>query len=126
MAYTFTWEDDGLYWKHQGILEARDIIHANDELVGKAEFKRIRYIIWDATDVDAINVDDGLVEISTTFSVTTNKYNPNIKVAFIAHDEHLRLLIKNYIELTLKNLPDAKQELFDDIEQAREFISQGY
>lgn len=126
MAHTFIWEDNGLYWKHQGTLDARDIIHANDELVGKDEFKHIKYIIWDATDVDAINVDDGLVEVSTTFAVTTNKYNPYVKIAFIAHDEHLRLLINKYIELTVKNLPDAKQALFNNIEKAREFISQGY
>lgn len=122
MSYTFIWEDNGLYWKNKGILEARDIIHANSELVSKAEFKHIKYIIWDAVDVDAINVDDDLVEVSTTFAITTNKYNPYVKVAFVAQDEHLRLLIKNYIELTLKNLPDAKQALFDNIGQAREFI----
>ena len=125
MAHTFIWEDNGLYWRHQGTLDAKDIIHANGELIAKAEFKHIKYIIWDATDVDAVNVDDDLVGVSTTFAMTTNKYNPYIKVAFIAKDEHLRLLITKYIELTLNNLPDAKQALFENIEEAREFISQG-
>jgi len=123
MAHNFTWENDGVYWRFNGVLTTPDLIIANSELIGHKSFDSIKYIIWDATEIDTANVDEIAVEISTTFAVTVNPYNPFVKVALLARDKHLRDLIEQYIDLTLEQVPHAQQKLFENISDARAWVS---
>ena len=123
MAHNLTWENDGVYWKHYDVLEIADLIHADSELIGNKKIENIKYIIWDATAVNVVKVDEIAVEISTAFSATVDSLNSHIKVAFLAVDNLLRDLIESYIELNLKQIPHAQLKLFNNIDDARTWIS---
>lgn len=123
MAHNLTWENDGVYWEHYDVLDVESLIHADSELIGNKKIKHIKYIIWDATAVDVIKVDEMAVEISTTFSATINSMNPYIKVAFLAVDNLLRDLIESYIELNLIQIPHAQLKLFNNVDDARIWAS---
>lgn len=113
-----------MYWRYEGILDTAELIHANGELIGNKKLEDIRYIIWDASAIDAENLDnDAAVEISTSFSKAVDALNSHIKVAFIALDEHLRALINQYLEQNLKQIPHAKLKLFDKLDNARNWIA---
>jgi hypothetical protein len=119
MAYSFSWENNGVYWKYNGPLEISDLIHANSEIIGHKKFENIRYIIWDATEVDLVTLDEIAVDISMKFSAIVNTFNSKIKVAFLAEDKHLIYLIEKYIELNRNQIPSAQQKLFDSLNDAR-------
>ena len=123
MSHSFTWENNGLYWKYYGVLEVEDLIYANSELIGNQKIEYIKYIIWDATNIDIVKLDEMAVQISTTFSATVDSLNSHIKVAFLAEDKLLRDLVENYIELNLKQIPHAQLKLFTHIDDARSWIS---
>ena len=124
MSYSFSWENNGVYWKYEGILDISKLIHANAELIGNKQIEDISYIIWDASAINAENLDDEeAIEISATFSKAVDALNSHIKVAFIALDEHLRALINQYLEQNLKQIPHAKLKLFDKLDNARNWIA---
>jgi len=124
MSYSFSWENKGVYWKYEGILDISKLIHANAELIGNKKIENISYIIWDASAINADSLDDKeAIEISTTFSKAVDVLNPHIKVAFLALDKHLRFLINQYLEVNRKQIPHAKLKLFDNLDNARNWIA---
>ena len=123
MSYNLTWEKNGVYRKHYGVLDVKDLIHADSELIGNKKIEHIKYIIWDASAINLVNVDEIAVEISITFSAAVDAINSYIKVAFLAIDNLLRDLIESYIELNLNKIPHAQLKLFNNVNDARIWIS---
>lgn len=123
MAHRFNWENNGLYWKFSGTLEIQELIHANSELVGSQRFETIRYIIWDALELDISKLDKMATELAATFSASVNHHNPDIRVAFLTQDSYAYELISHYIQLTLEKIPHAQQMIFSNIDDARVWIS---
>lgn len=124
MAYNFIWENNGLYWKFSGTLDTHDLIHANSELVGNKKFETLKYIIWDALELDVSKLDKIAPELAATFAASVDHLNPEIKVAFLTQDNNAIELIKQYIALTLLKVAHAQQQIFSNIDSARIWISE--
>lgn len=122
MSHSFTWENEGVYWKYFGALEIEDLVRANSEIAGHHKLESIKYLIWDATEINVSNLDEMAIEISTTFSTHVDSINSDIKVAFLATDKKLRYLIEKYIDLTTQKLPHAQLKLVDNIDEARVWV----
>ena len=114
MPHTFTWESDSVYIHFSGVLASEELMTANSELVGNPAFDEINYLIWDGTDIAAIELDSNDADVSSSFAEETFPYNRFIKVAFITTDKDLHALISLYVALTLKKVPDAQQQIFSN------------
>ena len=123
MSHSFTWENNGVYWKCFGTLEIEELIHANSEIAGDYRLEHIKYLIWDAAEIKASNLNEMAIEISTAFSAIVESLNPTLKVAFLANDKQLRYLIEKYIDTNLELIPHAQLKLFNTIDEARVWIS---
>ena len=123
MAFTQEWKNKGVYRKYFDKLTSKDLIHSNSQLVGKAEFETIKYVIIDFTGITNIGIDDGDVNIATSFNENVNPYNKYIKVALVSNNNELQPLIEKYLENTLILLPHAQQKLFDNITEAQSWVS---
>ncbi|MDH5369612.1 MAG: hypothetical protein OEW99_06285 [Gammaproteobacteria bacterium] len=123
MSHKLTWGKTGVHLNHYGVLNVEDLIYALSELIGHKNIDNIEYLIWDALDVEVANIDNITIEISTTFAANINNLNSTMKVAYIAIDEHLRNMINRYMELNIVQRPHAKQQLFNNIDDAREWAS---
>ena len=121
MPVRFEWHKDHAHIVISGNLSTVDIIDLNGELYGNAKFDQIHYVLWDATDVTAIDLDEGTVNMANSFAAKASPSNPYLKVAFLARLPELRAVIQEYIDSTALRLPYLKQQLFDNMENAKQW-----
>lgn len=123
MAFTQEWKNDGVYRKYFDKLTSEDLIYSNSQLVGKAEFETIKYLIVDFTGITSIEIDGKDVDIATLFNEKSNPYNKDIKVALVSDNTELQSLIEKYLENTLTLVPYAQQKLFNNLIEAQSWVS---
>ena len=124
MSYQHEWEKEGVYVKFSDKLTSLDLITSNSQMVGKSEFQDAKYAIVDFNHINEIDIGDIDVKIAESFAVSVNPYNPNIKVALISTHSELQELIEKYIEFTQLKIPHAQQKSFENLEEARKWISE--
>lgn len=124
MSHTFSWKNGGLYWVWSGTLDTDGLIKANSQLVGRPEYEKIKFIIWDSTWVDKFEDNGKLVQLTATFATQANRYNKNVKVAFVAQNKRLIELIEQYIQLSEEKLPHThgQQRLFMSTDEAQAWV----
>lgn len=124
MAHETLWldEDRGIQWTFTGIVDTNELKQADAELYNDARLDRVRYSIWDASDVEVFNVqlDDMALFASTDTAAST--YMHPVHVAFIAQDENVMQSIRYYIEQSLEFGNQWQMQLFDDIDDARQWL----
>ncbi|MBD3671188.1 MAG: hypothetical protein HUJ29_10475 [Gammaproteobacteria bacterium] len=121
MAHQFTWEVNSLYMQWFGTINAQELIHANSELVGNASFETIKYIIWDGSGIEKLDVDVDRTELFAKLASDINPYNRKIKVAFVCNRPEIRSLLAGYIDECKQLVPHAQQALFETIDEARDW-----
>ncbi len=123
MGFTQAWDNEGLYKRYYGILTSKDIIESNSKMFGNSNFDNIKYKIVDFTDVTDIEVDDNDAKVTAEFTARSSQINKNIKIALISNNDKLISLIEKYIKATLTQFPNAQQQIFNDINEARSWTS---
>ncbi len=123
MSFKHQWEDKGVIVTYDGELTSDDIIKSNSALVGNARYEKIKYILSDFNHISEVNVSDTDVEITKLFATKAYQYNKNIKVALISSNPALQILIENYINKTLEEIPSAQQKLFSTLSEARLWLA---
>ncbi|MBD3671187.1 MAG: hypothetical protein HUJ29_10470 [Gammaproteobacteria bacterium] len=119
MTHELSWEPEGLHLKWGDTIDVQGLIASNSEMVGHREFENIRYLLWDASDITYVNLDESVVTMSAQFTAQVEQYNPNIKLAFIAKEQNLLKLIEDYMQTVIKLVPDTQHQVFSNAEDAR-------
>ena len=119
MSFTHKWSDQGLHVKFFDKLTSEDLIGSNSKMVGEADFEKINFLIVDFLDVTDLEVNNDDVNVSVKFAVDTDHYNRDLKVALIANNNDIELLIEKFMEYSLFEVPHAQHKLFNNIPEAQ-------
>lgn len=120
MPHTITWEPDGLYRKFTGEISGDEILESNYELHTDPDFKNIKYIINDFTEISGHSIE---VSYTKAYAISDNVISAirgSLKVALVAiQDDHVELA-NDY-----RNQMEGKKfecEIFKRIEDARKWV----
>ncbi len=123
MSYQITWEKQGVFWKVDGEVTAQEILDVGDEIYHDARFDSIRYYICDATDAQAFCISNIEIEIEAVKGTGQSIHKEVFKCAFIATDKIIRKQVEQYIYRSKSLLSTWEFELFECIEEAREWVA---
>lgn len=100
MSYDITWNEDGTILCFKGITTIHHINEANEKLYADPRFDGHKYQVWDLSraDFSPISTDDIEEPAATDMGATFS--NPNMKVAIIADDNHVKNISYHYIDLS--------------------------
>lgn len=122
MAYTNSWEPNGLYRKFVGEVHGDEILESNLELQTHPNFSDIQYIINDFSEITghsiAIHHTSAYAKVDDIVSVTKGQ----LKIAIIVTQDSMISLANSYREQLKNELFDC--EIFDTVTSARNWISQ--
>lgn len=122
MPVNFTWEENGLYWYFEGILDGKGLMYANGLAIADPRFEEIQYIIWDSSNIKQYEITKDDAEISAFFAESVARYNRDLKQAFITQDDNFRSLAQYYIEFCQAQGVNWEQKIFNDIHAARSWL----
>lgn len=122
MPHTLTWETNGLYRKFTGDIDTFEVLNSNFQIHEQPQFKDIKYIINDFTEVTSISIEISHTEVFAKTDEIIANTKGNLKIAlFVTQEAHLPLA-QSYREEMKENR--FKCEIFASIKEAREWVSE--
>ena len=122
MPYEVIWEDRGLYYHHFGVVTGQEITRSIREFYDDPRSSNTKYIIWDASDIDQLLMDEDEVTSAAAYDKGGSSYLQGLRFALVAKDEHARKLSIDYIDICRDLGITWEFKLFDDIEDARSWV----
>jgi hypothetical protein len=123
MAHNTIWEEKGLFWQFSGEVTALEVQEANNELYSDPRFDTAEYFIWDMTDVSEVCLTESDVGHAVAMDRGASFTNNRLNGALIANNEHIRNLITQYIDASAVSGNPWKLKLFNNLEEARSWLS---
>jgi len=119
MAYTLTWEPNGVYWKYTGNVSGKEIIKASTEIYGDQRFDKLKYKLVDFSDVESIDISNDEINQITFQHAAASLSKSKIKNAIIidSNDDRAKMFA-DY----LANNSDWEVRVFDYLKDANEWI----
>lgn len=121
MPHTITWEPDGIYRKFTGKISGDEILESNYELHKNPDFKNIKFIINDFTEISGHSIEISYTNSYAISDDVISVIKGGLKIALVAiHDEHVELA-NNY-----RNQMEGKRfecGIFKRIKDARKWVS---
>lgn len=121
MSHTNTWETQGLYRKFVGEISGDEILESNFELQSDPNFKNIKYVINDFTEVTGHSIESTHTKAYATSDDIISNTKGKLKIALIVTQPTLIALANSYREQMKNNLFQC--EIFQAIEEGREWVS---
>lgn len=119
MPYSTNWEERGVYRKYTGLIVARDILDAAEEVTGDLRYDDLLYVINDFSVVDNIQLSEEDLALIKAIDNATAITNSRCKLAIVCRNEH-QPLAEQYINAMGKNGFDT--QIFETPGQARCWI----
>lgn len=123
MPVNFTWEDKGLYWDFYGTLDGKLLMASNGQAVADPRFEEIKYIIWDSSNVNHVDMNNNDAELNAFFMGSVERYNPGIKLAFVTPDQQIRSIAEYYIDFSRTQGVGWEQRIFSNLQDARAWVN---
>jgi len=121
MPHTNTWETQGLYRKFVGEISGDEILESNFELQSDPNFKNIKYVINDFTEVTGHTIESAHTKAYATSDDIISNTKGKLKIALVATQPSLAALANSYREQMKNNLFEC--EIFQAIKEARTWVS---
>lgn len=122
MPYETIWEEEGVYQRYSGRLSKGDREFAANDVLGDSRFDSLKYWLVDSLAIDEYLLDERDAVIAAAFDIGAQHYNSDILMVFVATNTDHRRNIAKYIEV-LQSQCCWKAKLFDDMQSARQWIS---
>jgi len=123
MPFDTNWEKQGVYHQFSGQLTNRDRKHAMHEVMGDERFDTMKYWIIDTLAIKECMLEKSDVVDAAAFNIGAAYHNNNILMAFAATNTDHQDNILHFMKI-LKSGCNWKVRLFDDIESARQWITE--
>lgn len=128
MSHELKWEDEGYYLHMWGTVTTDDMDDALAKIWGNTRSDSMKYCIRDYLDVTKVDIDMSMDEVSlyvSTYekSATNSSHNPLKLVAFLSQNEEMNHIIEGYSQLMKKHNPDAIFKNFENVKDARVWVS---
>lgn len=106
-----------------GHLSQKDIFEADEEVWKNKKSKKAKYIIWDASNIDSIELDsNGISLMATKEFFLRMKLNDQLKGALVASDATTKSLVEEYIRDSIGWGTSWWLRQFDDLADAEQWV----
>ena len=122
MTFNINWDKEGVYLKFRGVVNAQDLIDANNYLISNARFESITYQIFDFLDIDDFKVTSFDISIIATIDKSQTEFKKEMKIAILTRDETVKEITKEYDQQMIGSGWITKR--FEDVNAAREWTKE--
>lgn len=122
MSHTTTWTDKGVYWKLSGELTSLELFEFQQEWIEADTIETLRYFLVDCLDVTTYTEDPDDAGLTATQSDSVAIYNQRLMGAWVFKTPILKNLIENYIESAKASGVPWQFAVFDNLEDAWNWI----
>lgn len=90
------WDDSNPIVTFFGDVTFKDIMEANDRIIGDRRFDSMVYQVFDFTHSDHVEFPDGYAKIIARLDSSSSTWNRNVRVATVSPDSKVRDRIEEY------------------------------
>lgn len=123
MSYTLNWELKGAFIEFYTNPTINDIQRGNGELNKNKKFKKIKYVIWDFSNVSLLNIKSEEVTLPVITNLIESEKTPMLKIAIIVTEPYGVELCKKYIDYVQTMNISWETEIFETVELALKWCS---
>jgi len=120
MTFNITWDKKGAYIKFRGVVNAQDLIDANNYLISNVNFDGINYQIFDFLNIDDFKITSFDISIIGVMDKSQTEFKKEMRVAIVTQNDYVREITREYKELMKESTWVTK--VFDDIEIAKQWV----
>ncbi len=117
MTFNINWDKNGVYVKFRGIVNAQDLIDANNYVISNKIFEEIDYQIFDFSSIDEFKILTEDINIIGTMDKSQSEFKKNMKVAIITQNASVKEITYEYDKLMTGSSWITK--IFPDVDSAR-------
>lgn len=99
MTFNINWHKKGVYVKFRGIVNAQDLIDANNYVISNANFDLIDYQIFDFLHIDEFNISSNDISIIGVMDKSQTDFKKEMKVAIVTEDEYVKRITTEYDQI---------------------------
>jgi len=119
MTFNINWDKNGVYVKFRGVVNARDLIDANNYVISNKNFESINYQIFDFNSIDAFEITKEDITIIGTMDKSQSEFKIKMDVAIVTNEDKVTEITEEYKQLM--NGSGWKTEIFPDVDTARKW-----
>lgn len=98
MLSSIIWEGNDVILTFHGVAGYKEIYDAGNLIYGDKRFDNQHYQIFDFTDIEKFDVDQGASRIFAKLDHSASRWNDNIKLGIVTTDEAQLTFTKDYVQ----------------------------
>lgn len=122
MGRTTTWAEYGVTWTVDGILHTKDILVFVEEAAQSPNLDRMKYFIWDVSEVTEYINDEDDIELSAHYATSLELYNSRLIGALVTTTPSMQVLCEEYIETMVAMKSPWTMKVFSERDEASKWI----
>lgn len=122
MTFNINWDKKGVYVKFRGIVNAQDLIDANNYVISNKNFEKIDYQIFDFLTIDEFKITMEDIALIGSIDKSQAEFKKDMKVAILTKDQSVKEITLEYDKLMTGSSWITR--LFPDIDSARKWCEE--
>ncbi len=120
MTFTINWDKNGVYVKFRGVVNAQDLIDANNYVISNANFESINFQIFDFLDIEEFKITSYDISIIGVMDKSQTDVKKDMKVAVVTQSDYVREITAEYDKIMSGS--NWETNIFPSLEAAREWV----
>ena len=120
MTFNIKWDKKGVYVKFHGIVNAQDLIDANNYIISNANFETIHFQIFDFLDIDDFNITSYDISIIGVIDKSQSVINKEMKIAIVTQNDYVKEITSEYDQIMEESSWITK--IFPDYHSANKWV----
>ncbi len=121
MTFSINWDKNGVYVKFRGVVNAQDLIDANNYVISNANFESINYQIFDFLDIEKFKITSYDISIIGIMDKSQTSVKEEMKVAIVTQSDYIKEITTEYDQIMLGS--NWETRIFPSYETALEWVS---
>ncbi len=121
MTFNINWDKNGVYVKFRGIVNAQDLIDANNYVISNANFESINYQIFDFLDIEEFKITSYDISIIGIMDKSQTNVKEEMKVAIVTQSDYIKEITTEYDQIMSGS--NWETRIFPSYETALEWVS---
>ena len=123
MTFNINWDKNGVYVKFRGVVNAQDLIDANNYVISNANFELINYQIFDFLDIEEFKITSYDISIIGIMDKSQTSVKEEMKVAIVTQSDYIKEITTEYDQIMSGS--NWETRIFPSYETALEWVSTG-
>ncbi len=123
MPFKIVWKKDGINLRFTGKFDFQAIDSANREVYGDSRVDNIKYVIWDAININQALVSEEQLDLASEDDKVGTSYLPNLKLALVGTDPNLRKIFEYYVNRSMQIESTWQFKIFNRLIDAENWVN---